>query len=66
MDAPQQLPTDRTIRQCLLQFGHARVGDLGAEEVELLQTGESLKMHQSPVGDPGVAEVERLQTGQFL
>ncbi len=34
MDAPQWLMTDLTIRQCLLEFGDSRVGDLGAGEVD--------------------------------
>ncbi len=32
-------------------------------EVEPLQTGQPLKMHQSRVGDPGAGEEEPLQTG---
>ena len=40
MDVPQWLPSDRTIRQRLLEFGDSRVGDLGVEEAEPLQTGQ--------------------------
>ena len=35
-------------------------------EVEPLQTGQPLKMHQSRVGDLGVGDEELLQTGQSL
>ena len=41
------------VGQRLLQFGDARVGDLGAEEVELLQLGQTLQVHQSRVRDRG-------------
>ncbi len=40
MDALQRLVNDQTIRQCFLEFGDARVGDLGVVEVERLQTGQ--------------------------
>ena len=59
-------PTDITIWQCLLEFGDARVGDLGVVEMERLQTGQSRQMHQPRVGDLSLIEIERLQTGQSL
>jgi len=36
-------------------FGNASVGDLGAGEVELLQLGQPLEMHQ-----PGVSDMDDL------
>ena len=45
------LVRDLAVWQGLLQFGDARVGDLGVAEVELLQVRQPLEMHQSRVGD---------------
>ncbi|MCH2202969.1 MAG: hypothetical protein MK102_13435 [Fuerstiella sp.] len=42
---------DLKIRQCLLEFGHARVSDFGFEEGEHLQTGQPLQMHGSGIDD---------------
>ncbi len=66
MGSPQPLVNDVTIRQCLLEFGDARIGDLRADEVEVQQTAQPLKMHQPRVCDPGGAEVDLRQFGHPL
>ncbi len=66
MGSPQPLVNDVTIRQCLLELGHARVGDLGVVEEEPLQTGQSLKMHQPCVRDLGAEEVDLNNFSLFI
>ena len=61
-----RLLPDFAVGQRFLQFGDARVGDLGAAEIEAFQTGQPREMHQSRVGDLGVVEPEIPQVGQTL
>ena len=42
---------DFAIGKCLLQFGDARVSDLGPAEIEISQLRQSLEMDQSRVSD---------------
>ena len=42
----------------ILQFGDARVGDLGVAEQKRLQPGQPFEVHQSGVGDLGVIEAD--------
>ena len=46
------------VGQRLFQFGDARVGDLGEQDFELQQLGQSLEVHQPRVGDLGAVEAE--------
>ena len=46
------------VRQCLLEFLHARVGDLGAVEVQLVELGQPLEVFQSSVRDLGALEAQ--------
>ena len=48
------LLADPAVGQCRLQFGDARVGDVGGAEVQRLKVGQSLEMRESGVGDLGV------------
>ena len=57
------LVLDLAVGQGLLQFGDARVGDLGFVEAEISQVGQLHKMNQPGVGDLGPAEPEHLQFG---
>ena len=61
-----RLLCDLAVGNCLLQFGDARVGDLGKAEVELLQIGHGLEMDQPRVSDLSGVKSERLQIGQCL
>ena len=36
---------DPALRQCLLEFGHSRIGDLRPFEFDPLQTGQPRQMH---------------------
>ena len=58
---------DLAVGQRFLQFGNARVGDLGEGEVKsLLQVGQPRKVLQPRVGDLGFVKVELPQIGQPL
>ena len=57
---------DLTIRQCLLEFGGAGVGDLRVEEAQLFKLLQSLKVHQPSVGDLSMAEVQGMKLRQSL
>jgi hypothetical protein len=57
---------DLTVEQCLLQFGHARIGDPGAFEAKLPEAGHAFEVRQPSAGDVGVAEIEILPTRQPL
>ena len=58
---------DLAVRQRPLQFGDARVGEVGAAvEYELLQTCERFEMYQSGISDLGRHEVELLQVAHPL
>ena len=49
---------DLDVRQCLLQFVDAGIGDLGVAEVQVFELRQSPKMLQPRVADLGVGEVQ--------
>ena len=49
-----------------MPIGEARVGDLGAGDVECFQVGQILEMHQARVADLGGWELEEPRVYQPL
>ena len=49
---------DLAVRQGLLQFGHASVGDLRVVELKYSQLEQFFKMHKTSVGDLIVIEIK--------
>ena len=49
---------DRAVRERLLEFGHALIGDLGIAEIEMPHFGHPLEMYQPAVGDECVVKPE--------
>ena len=52
------------VRQCLLEFFYAFVGDLGAIQGQPFKLGQSSQVHQTGVGDMRIAEVQPFKAGQ--
>ena len=52
LSVPGRSVADLALRQRLLQFCHARIGDLCEGEVERPQLRQPLQVHQPRVGDP--------------
>ena len=49
-----------------VEFSRTRVGDLGAGEVEVRQTGQFLQMHESRVGEFGVVDDDLGNLAPFI
>ena len=64
--SPASTAENATFRQSLLQLGNASVGNLGLPELELLQTGQPLEMHNPSVSDLDGVEGEPLKICQPL
>jgi len=57
---------DPTVRQFLLQFGYASVGDLCIQEREPPQTRQPLQIHKACIGDLSVVEEKSPKTREPL
>ena len=52
------------VRQCLLEFLYAFVGDLSIVEAELFELGQSFQVLQAGVGDSGAIQGQPVKPGQ--
>ena len=65
----QNSPVERldfALRQCLLHFPHALVGDRRVEDVQRLEFRKSLQTLQTGIADPRAPEAQRLELRQSL